>query len=99
MAARDDICSAICFRRLIEFTYDGHSRTIEPHVAYPDRGENWYVEGWLVRGHSKSQTEPPWRRYAIDEIPVVAVLRETFTGTRPPYKSSSTRYDEACCKL
>ena len=99
MTTREQVCAAIHARILITFEYDGHSRTIEPHVVYPDAGGEWHVEGWQTAGYSSRPTTTPWRRYKIDTIQSLAVLSETFTETRPPYVRESERYGDACCKL
>ena len=99
MTTREQLCLAINGRNLITFDYDSHSRTIEPHVVYPDSGDEWHIEGWQTAGYSSRPGTEPWRRYKIDNIKSLTILDDTFTGTRASYVRDSERYKLACCKL
>lgn len=99
MTTREMICSAVSTRHVIEFTYDGHTRVVEPHAVWPSKDDEWQLDGWLVGGYSASGSEPPMRRYNIASILNVNVLEQTFSGSRPGYNRESDQYSETCCKV
>jgi predicted DNA-binding transcriptional regulator YafY len=99
MTTREIVCSAARARHVIEFTYDGHTRVVEPYVVWPSKDDEWQLGGWLVGGYSASGSEPPWRCYNIASMLNVNVLEQTFSGDRPQYNRDADRYSEAFCKV
>ena len=98
MTTNETLCTAIRARRVVTFNYEGHSRTIEPYVIYPDAEANWLLEGWQISGYTSRPADDPWRRYKIQGITSLVVLSETFTGTRDKYIRDSKRYENSPCK-
>ena len=99
MTIRETICSAVRTHHVIEFTYDGQTRLVEPYVVWPSKEDEWQLGGWLVGGHSETGIGPAWRCYNIASIVNLKVLEQTFSGDRPGYNRDADRYSEACCKV
>ncbi|HEY3432915.1 MAG TPA: hypothetical protein VGK09_10240 [Rhodocyclaceae bacterium] len=81
---------AILNKVLIEFSYSGHPRLIEPHVLGINGGV-LQVLGYQVGGSSNSGGIPEWRRFDLPKISELRVTAEMFLGKRtfPSGKHSS----------
>lgn len=73
---------AIQNKKLIEFTYSGHLRVIEPHVLGVKAGVT-QILGYQVGGTSNSGGIPEWRRFDLPKISGLSVSGQTFPGKRP----------------
>ena len=98
MTVRETLCSAVRDCRIVEFTYEGHKRRVEPYVVWKDSTADWQLGGWSL-GFSKSGTEPPWRCYNLDRIHDVQVTDDAFDGGRDGYNRNAERYRNACCRI
>lgn len=76
------IQQAIASKKLMEFTYSGHPRLIEPHVLGINAGVI-QVLGYQVGGSSGSGGIPEWRRFDLLKISRLKVSTQTFSGRRP----------------
>ena len=76
------IQQAIANKRLIEFTYSGHRRLIEPHVLGVNGGVT-QVLGYQVGGSSSSGGIPEWRRFELPRISGLKATANLFPGRRP----------------
>ena len=93
------ICDAIKARRLLRFFYDGYERIVEPHVYGVNSAGHEAIRGWLARGWSKSEQEPGWRMFLVDEMRDVAAMAEAFPGPRGGYNPDDTQFTEVYCRL
>ncbi|MBU4273652.1 MAG: WYL domain-containing protein [Planctomycetes bacterium] len=98
MTTRETLCSAVRSRHIVEFSYAGKSRTVEPYVVWHDDKDEWQLGGWSI-SYSKSGTNPSWRCYNVSAISNVTITPNTFTGVREGYNSDSDRYSKACCRI
>ena len=101
MSATETICQAIRETRLLQFYYDGETRVVEPHqLAYNQKGDLALSAYW-VRGYSESgDVSNRWREYLVDEVSVIVVLDEHFSGPRPGYsRAPNKKYHSAVCQL
>ena len=84
---------AITSKKIIEFTYKGHPRVIEPHVLGIKAGVT-QVLGYQVGGSSKSGGIPEWRRFDLPEILALELSDESFLGPRPYPSGKHSSWDE-----
>ncbi len=75
------VLQAITTKKLIEFSYGGHSRLIEPHVLGVNRGIT-QVLGYQVGGSSSSGGIPEWRRFDLPKIFGLKLKASSFPGRR-----------------
>jgi len=93
------ICQAIKAKRLVQFSYDGGTRVVEPHMVASNEAGHYALSGWFVRGHSKSGGQG-WREYLLSDISSLSVLDETFAGARPGYNpSGGKKFPTVFCRL
>lgn len=76
------IQQAIASKKLIEFTYSGHPRLIEPHVLGINAGVT-QVLGYQAGGSSSSGGIPEWCRFDLPRISGLKISAQSFPGQRP----------------
>lgn len=76
------IQQAIVEKKLIEFSYSGHQRVVEPHVLGVNDGVS-QVLGYQIGGSSNSGGIPEWRRFDLPKIVGLKIMSKTFLGRRP----------------
>lgn len=76
------ILQAIATKKLIEFSYSGHPRLIEPHVLGVNGGVT-QILGYQVGGSSSSGGIPEWRRFDLPKILGLKLTASSFSGRRP----------------
>ncbi len=94
-----DICQAINNLQLISFSYDGRSRTVEPHTYGVDTKGHETLRAFQVRGWSKSGQLPDWRVFHRDEMYGVTILQETFAGPRGGYRKGDPFFSTIHCEI
>lgn len=78
---------AVRERRVVEFAYNGHSRTVEPHALGRGAEENAVLLGWQTGGGSQSEPPPGWRVFSLAEIRNLKLSEKTFAKPRPDYQA------------
>lgn len=89
----DTIRSAIRERRMLEFSYGGHARIAEPHVAGIKGGREGML-AYQTGGESSSGELPEWRRFYLDGISQLRTLDDTFPGKREAPSGMHSSWDE-----
>jgi len=83
------IVQAIEEKRLIELTYKGYSRIVEPHTYYRTKNGYEKLQCYQVQGgHSSVKRDPDddWDYLTVPNISNLSLLEKTFLGPRPDYK-------------
>jgi hypothetical protein len=93
----ESIRSAIANRRLVQFTFDGKPRVVEPH-DYGILAGVRTLFGLQVRGESSSRL-PGWRPFATDRIKDLVALTETFAGSRGHEHTRHKKWDEVFARV
>jgi hypothetical protein len=75
------ILSAISSKNIITFTYQGSSRTCEPHVFGYANGRKQLL-CYQLSGGSQRGGIPEWRRFDLADIKKLKVDKSTFPGVR-----------------
>jgi len=86
------ITNAIENKRLLEFTYKGHLRIVEPHTFGVFSNGNEILVSYQVDGTSDSGGVPDWRPFTFSKIQKLKMLNENFSGTRSGYKKGDNRF-------
>ena len=93
------VCDAIRARRLLRFVYDGYERIVEPHSYGITTANHEALSAYLVRGWSKTEAEPGWRKYLVRDMHDIQVLAEVFGGPRPEYNPDDPSVRQVFCRL
>jgi len=83
---------AIQNRHLLAFTYDGFSRTVEPHTCGIDSKGHRALRAFQVGGGSESGEYIGWKIFHVDEILGLSQLPRTFDGPRPGFKRGDSAF-------
>jgi hypothetical protein len=79
------ICLAIQERRLIDFSYAGGFRKVEPYVHGTSEQANEVLSGFQVAGHSASGRSIGWKMFEVEKMEHLTILPETFAVSRSDY--------------
>lgn len=90
------ISNAIAAQRLLEFSYKGSIRVVEPHILFMNGQNDLRLWAWWVRGYSLSGHRPGWRQYIVSGMAGIRILAENFAGSRPGYDRSKFNSIRAC---
>ena len=94
----DTICQAIADRIVLQFTYDGHIRIVEPFtLGYHKDTGNLVLSAYRVGGYSKSHNEPPWRLYIVADIRDLLLTDREALSYRNGYNSRDSRMSRIIC--
>ena len=80
------IAIAIRTRKLLQFTYDGYPRTVEPHTYGIDGKGHQALRAYQVSGGSESGEYVGWKLFHVAEMRGIAILEQEFSGPRSGYK-------------
>ena len=92
---KEDICSAIEGKLLIELEYHGHVRIVEPHVYGMDHHGVERLRGYQVAGGSRSSAPVDWKMFTVCDISSIRLTGKAFSGPRPDY----TRMDPVISQI
>lgn len=94
-----DVRFAIENRRLLQFTYDGFTRLVEPHTFGVDGKGHYAIRAYQVSGGSKSGEYVGWKLFHVAEICSGTVLDEQFSGPRSGYKRGDKGFSRIFAEL
>jgi len=80
------ISAAIQNKQLLSFTYDGYSRTVEPHCYGVDTKGHRALRAYQVGGGSDSGEFTGWKIFHVDEMRGLSALAAQFASPRQGYK-------------
>lgn len=93
------IASAIRNRQLLSFSYDGHTRVVEPHTYGVDGKGHYAVRAYQVRGGSESGEFVGWKLFHVSEIHHLVLLAERFSGSRPKYSRGDRAFSAISAEI
>lgn len=83
---------AIRNQNLIEFYYDGGTRTVEPYCYGITTAGNEGLRAFQVEGYSSSG-KMGWKMFDLGKANDIEVLDEKFSSPRPGYKKGDRGMD------
>jgi hypothetical protein len=81
----DSVCNAIRDRSVIEFSYDGGLRIVEPHCHGRNKNGTQVVRAFQTDGYSKSGNSSGWRLFDVDKIVGLRRTGASFASNGPGY--------------
>lgn len=93
------IYNAVVNKNILEFTYDGHFRQVEPHTYGVSKKNNDILSAYQVSGGSKDGKVPDWKLFKLDKIIGLRILENKFTSPRPGYSQNDSRMIKIYCEL
>jgi predicted DNA-binding transcriptional regulator YafY len=93
-ADRDSICAAIEAMKVIEFSYKGSWRSVEPHALGYNARDKLTLCAWQLAGGSGAD----WRDFHVDLIADLVIRETTFDKPRPGFNPcDKTLATVICC--
>lgn len=93
------ICEAIQEKNILEFNYNGHARTVEPHAHGISTKGNNCLRCYQVAGGSSSGKTTGWKMMKTDNISALSVSQENFSSPRNGYKKGDKHMSNIFCEL
>jgi len=72
-------------KRVVTFTYHGHSRMAEPHALGEGTEDKPVLLAWQTAGGSQTEPPPGWRVFLLAEITGLTLSEKTFAKPRADY--------------
>ena len=94
---KNEICNAIRNKKVIEFIYDGESRTVEPHCYGLTTKGNEAIRAYQIDVYSSSG-KMGWKMYDLSKAENIQILDEPFE-IRDEYKKGDKGMSEIYCEL
>lgn len=89
--SKELLIQAIQERIVISFEYDGFTRIVEPYVLGYHKGTgNLELRSYRVGGYSKSENEPPWRLFIVQNMRNVRLTDQPALSFRPGYNRNDS---------
>ncbi len=93
------IKTAIQNKQLLSFSYDGFSRTVEPHTYGLDKKGHPALRAYQIRGGSESGEYIGWKIFHVNEIRSLSLLQENFAHSRSGYKRNDPFFNSIYAQL
>lgn len=94
-----DIVAAIQNKQLLRFRYDGHVRTVEPHIYGIDGKGHLALSGYQISGGSESGQSVGWKLFHIENISNSIALKKHFSRARPDYNRNDPVFASVVAQL
>jgi hypothetical protein len=89
------ICDAIESRNVIEFTYKGSRRRVEPYLLGDDQKGHLTLSAFQLSGGSAVD----WRDFHVDTLGGLTVTALRFDGKRPGYNRNDPTMRSIRCRV
>ena len=90
---------AIEKRQIVQFIYDDRVRIVEPHACGVFENGRTVLIGYQIAGASKSNQDPPWRTFKVEEIKDLIISDKVFLENRPDYNPHDERLQPTYAKV
>lgn len=93
-----EICNAISNKNLLEFTYNGSVRVVEPHSYGVTTKGREGLNGYQV-SENDSHQKFGWRMFDMSKAESLTVLEKTFSKPRNDYIRGGSGMKKLFCEL
>ncbi len=83
---------AIKGHQMLEFTYKGFRRIVEPHTYGVDTKGHRALRAYQVGGGSASGSGPGWKLFHVDDMSGIRTTGQRFDRARPDYTRSDSGF-------
>ena len=73
-----EICDAISSRKMIQFSYDGGIRIVEPYCYGLTKEGNEVLRAFQIKGYSKSGNPYGWKLFKVSKIKNLKINEDHF---------------------
>ncbi|MBB6611531.1 hypothetical protein H7F15_10825 [Pontibacter sp. Tf4] len=90
----EELSKAIGARLFVQFTYNGHTYLVEPHLLGQNQQKEDCLCGWSTEATYAPDAKTGWQCFMLSYVKDLKTLEKRFYRTRPgydPYDSTMTR--------
>ncbi|MFD2067170.1 hypothetical protein ACFSKU_09775 [Pontibacter silvestris] len=91
----EELSRAVGARLIIQFSYNGITYEVEPHLLGRDMNNQDCLCAWLTNVSGKETDLNGWRCFLLQDIRDLRALEQRFCHTRPGYKP----YDDSMTRI
>lgn len=92
------ICDAINRQIVLEISYDGYRRMVEPHAYGYSRANNDLLRAYQIAGGSVSSENVGWKLLRLDETWLIQQTYSRFS-VRPDYRPDDRAMSGIYCQI
>ena|ERR1700722_13314575 len=92
------IFEAIEHRNLLQFTYEGFFRIIEPHMYGSNAASVDLLCGFQIAGTDELGKHNGWHKFEMSKINDLSCLPTKYRGPRHPYRLHSKTFKRIYCQ-
>ena len=96
---RDIACDAINDKKVVEFSYDGYHRQVEPYKFGVSTAGNIVLTGFQIGGGSSSGKNKGFKMFKIDEIWDLTITDQEFREPQQGYSTTDKRLNQIHCQV
>lgn len=93
------VCRAIQSQRVVRFSYDGGSRTVEPFCHGTSTAGNEVLRGYQTGGYSSSGEPVGWKLFEMAKLSSLTITDTQFSGRRPGYNPNDSAMQTIHCHV
>jgi len=93
------IRDAIVNKRVLEFSYNGHHRIVEPHAYGMDHKFKEVLRCFQTGGTTDSGMILCWKLFDADKIETLTATSRHFLNARPGYRKGDRSMSTIFCEL
>lgn len=90
-----DLINAISQKSLLEFSYKGEFRLVEPYLLGFNQTETLTLSAWQLDGRSGIG----WRAYHVHKMSNLIILADKFKGIRDSYNPNDSTMVQIICAV
>lgn len=90
---------AIKEHHVLEFTYKGFRRIVEPHTYGVDTKGHRALRAFQIGGGSSSGSAPGWKLFHVDDMNGVRTTGQRFDRARPDYSRGDCAFQVIYAEL
>ncbi|MBU1706300.1 WYL domain-containing protein [bacterium] len=93
------IYRAINSKFILEFWYNGGTRTVEPFCYGVDHEGNEVLRGYQTRGYNETGRSEEWKLFNVEKISSIKTSERRFSGERPRYSPDDPDMETIFCNV
>ena len=93
------IYRAINSKFILQFWYNGGTRTVEPFCYGINEEGKEVLRGYQIRGYNESGKAQEWKLFKVEKILSLTVVNKQFAGARPQYSPEDPDMVTIFCRI
>ena len=91
------IYRAINSKFILQFWYNGGTRTVEPFCYGIDLEGKEVLRGYQIKGYNETGRAQEWKLFKVEKVMSLEITNQHFTGERPRYSPKDPDMETIFC--